>query len=149
MWRWLTGWIHDLPDWLKPAAIGALVLALGAVSRVVFFLPRQFAQPNAILAAFGAVVLSAAGGALAGFAYSLVGSRLRDVPIFGPYLAGIFTVAAYTLAMFAIFWFAFPDMPPSDRDTFDLRNQESLVIWGGVTVFYGLLVGQFWFRRRG
>jgi hypothetical protein len=149
MWLWLTGWIDDLPDWLQPPAIGALVLATMACVRVVFFLPGLLSEPKLVLPAFVAIALSAIGGALAGLSYSLIGSRLRNVPILGPYLTGVFTIGVYGLAMITIIWFAFPDMPASDREMFDLSNHDSLLIWGGMTLVYGVVVGHFWFRQRG
>ena len=148
MWLRLTGWIDGLPDWLQPAAGGALVLALMAAVRVVFFAPDFLSHPKLVLTAFAAIALSATGGALAGLSYSLVGSRLRNVPVLGPYLTGVFTIGVYGLAMITIIWFAFPDMPASDREVLDLRNHDSLLIWGGMTLVYGLVVGHFWFRQR-
>ncbi len=148
MWRRLTGWIDNLPDWLQPAAFGALVLAMMAAVRVVFLLPGLLSEPKLALPAFGAIALSAVGGALAGLSYSLIGSRLRNVPILGPYLTGVFTIGVYLLAMITIFWFASTGMPASDREVFDLRNHVSLLVWGGMTLVYGLVVGHFWFRQR-
>jgi hypothetical protein len=148
MWLRLTGWIDGLPDWLQPPAIGALVLAMMACVRVVIFAPDFLSHPELALTAFGAIALSATGGALAGLSYTLVGSRLRNVPVLGPYLTGVFTIGVYGLAMITIIWFAFPDMPASDRELFDLRNHDSLLIWGGMTLVYGLIVGHFWFRQR-
>ena len=66
-----------------------------------------------------------------------LGRPLRSVPVAGPYLAGVVTVCAYTAALE---WVAERLGSPMITATSDL------VIFLGVSVFFGLGMGRMWFR---
>ena len=142
MLRAIVRFLFALPEWLRPPAIGAAIL-FGIVGvRIVFALPfgivKSAADVNAgLVALFGAT----AAGAVGGFAYSFIGRPLRRVPVVGRYLAGIVCVGAYLAPL--LLW---GDKLFGGKPEFDFHDTSDVVICLVITVFFGVVMGQSWFR---
>ena len=97
-------WIEAAPGWLRPPLVGALIVVALTASRgglfvipivVVFLLltsPTPLVHLGLILLMFGLAIL---GGALAGFSYSFSARWLKQIPLIGPYVAGMVTFFPY------------------------------------------------------
>jgi hypothetical protein len=140
--------IDALPPSLKPAAFGATVVVMFAMARgavylvpvlVVYVLATSPDPWSTLMTAAGIFVLAMLGGALSGFAYSLLGRRLRTAFPGGYYLTGIVTLAPY---MFLL--------------TYIARLTDGIPLWhrprvpdfaisGFMTLLFGVVVGRAWF----
>ncbi|HEY2375781.1 MAG TPA: hypothetical protein VGH98_07360 [Gemmatimonadaceae bacterium] len=138
-----ANWVEARPEWTRPAIYGAAILAAVTSVRAVFMLLGAVRQPRLLLPALGAIVLASAGGAGGGLVYSLIGRPVRRVPVLGPYLAGIITVCGYLGSVLMLMTVA------GDRRELTKNGMaESLVTFGLVSIFFGLIVGHLWFRQR-
>jgi hypothetical protein len=137
----LTTWVQARPEWSRPAFAGALILAAMTMVRVPFLILRGIRQPSLLLVALSAVAAAALAGAGGGLIYSFVGRPARRVPVVGPYLAGIVAVAGYMACILGIIALA-------GEKVLEGGKVEGVVIFGLVTVLFGLIVGHMWFRPR-
>ena len=129
--------IDGLPEWARPAAYGAIALALLTSVRVLFLIPSMLRSPASTLAAaLGTVLLAAAAGAAGGLAYSLTRPWPARLGWIGGYLSGIVCVAAYlgAFGVIALFTFGIPERG-------DLVVM--LVIGVFCSVLFGTLLGKF------
>ncbi|SOD02504.1 hypothetical protein SAMN05216486_10397 [bacterium JGI 053] len=127
--------IDRLPKWARPAAFGAIMLALMTSARILFLLPSMLRSPIAVLTALGTVLLAAAAGGVGGLAYSLTRPRLQRLGWVGGYLSGFVSVAAYmgAIGIVALFVLGMPDR----RDLVPM-----LVIGAFCSALFGTLVGK-------
>lgn len=136
--------IMQLPDWLQPAAWGAVILFALTAVRVVFILPRNLLfhglHGSAVAKAALMPFIVAVGGATGGFGYTLLGKPLRRVPVVGAYLAGIVTAYACLLPLW---WILSVLDPKSAGDSADAGVMIGSMVVAGVIL--GLIVGHTWF----
>jgi len=139
--------IAALPNWLQPAAVGAVLLfgavAPGMLAAVPFlFLFRvDFTISAYLVLASESALAAVSSGAIGGLAYSLIGRPLRRVPVVGRYLAGIVCVAAYLAPLMLCagrLW--------GDDAEVDFHETSQVVIWLGVVLIYGVIMGHTWFK---
>ena len=107
----LEAWLAALPDWLRPALFGPLLLLHFAASRgAIIVLPilaivvlGTSRDPLAdYLYAAKVYLLLLVACAVGGLFYGILGRRIRTVPIIGPYLAGILALFPYVLCLFVV-----------------------------------------------
>jgi hypothetical protein len=133
-----------LPGWARPALFGAvfLVAIVGfrlAIAVPIILLRRGFSVTGLLQVPL-ALGAAAAGGAIGGLGYSFVGKPLRRVPLAGPYLAGIVTVAAYMAGIEVVSLYAFHDPM--------IKGSSDLVIFAILSVIFGAVFGHAGFRDR-
>lgn len=136
-----TNWIERRPEWMRPAFYGAAILAAMTSIRAAFILLGAVRQPRLVLLALGAVAVAALAGAGGGLVYAFVGRPVRRVPVVGPYVAGIITVAGYMGSILTL-------MALTGADRTDGRISASLFAFGIVSILFGLVVGHQWFRPK-
>jgi hypothetical protein len=125
--------------YLGPPLFGGL--ALFAVVAIRMLLNLSSIMQSPLLRAQAPVALAAvtAAGFLAGVAYVALDRPARRVPLIGPYLAGVITIAAYMGAVVVA--------SPFISDEPLMKERSDLVIFAIVTVFFGLFAGHSWFRE--
>jgi len=134
-------WVERRPDWLRPAIHGAVMLAVITLGRGAFVLLfGGFRQPRVIGMVFGAALVAATAGAAGGLVYGLVGRPLRQLPVAGPYLAGVVAAAGYLFAVFSLM----AVIDGSGAEGTDM----SFGLLAGVSVVLGMAIGHFWFRPK-
>ena len=87
---------------------------------------------------FGAV---AGAGCAAGLAYVVLGRPARRLPVVGPYVTGVVTIAAYMGAFVVV--------APFISSEPLLKTRSDAVSFAVITLFVGLLAGRSWFRDKG
>lgn len=130
--------LEKVPAWGRPAAAGAAILGAIVSLRLLFALPSAWSEPARLVEALIALVAAMGAGAAGGFAYSLTRPALRRLGRPGDYLTGIVCVFAYMGALAVVAPVAFGEPMIEDRP--------GLVIFAGLSVFFGLIVGHTWFR---
>jgi hypothetical protein len=138
-WLVVFEWVERIPSSLRPAVVGACVLAALTSIRIIFAIPFLFSEPARLGTAFIAVVAAAAAGAVGGFAFSLTRPWLRTLGRPGDYISGIVAVGAYMGALALVAPLAFGEHI--------IDGAADVAVFGIVTVAFGLLVGHSWFRR--
>jgi hypothetical protein len=133
--------VDALPSWLRPAIWGALALMAMTSVRVLFMLLAIARAPRTLLLALGAVLLAGLGGAMGGLVYSFVGRPLRRVPVAGPYLAGIVSVAGYLLSIGVLLGVA-------GEEDFTSEPGVTLVAFTLFSVVFGCILGHQAFRLK-
>jgi len=128
-----------IPRQLRPALYGAALLIVVVGGRMLFAAPalaRQQASPLQLL-----ITLLAAGGAGAagGLVHGFFGDRLLALPRLGPYIWGVACVSAYMLALVLLAPAAFGERLVADA--------ADAVLYGVLTVFFGLLMGYGYARK--
>jgi drug/metabolite transporter (DMT)-like permease len=118
--------------------VGAVLLAVLVLLRVVFSLPRLINAPSELAAAGLALIAAAAAGAIGGFAYSLTRPAFKRLGRPGDYLTGIVCVFAYVGSIALVAPFAFGERIVEDR--------AGWVLMAIVSVVLGLFIGHSWFR---
>jgi hypothetical protein len=126
--------------YLGPPLFGAAALFLVVAFRMLLHLSSIIHSP--LLRAQAPIALAAVTGAgfLGGAAYVILGRPARRVPVIGPYLAGVITIAAYMGAVLL----ASPFISAEPV----VKQRSDLVIFAIVTVFFGLFAGHSWFREK-
>lgn len=134
--------ISRLPQWLRPAATGAVLVGGLTLVRAFFVLlvSRGANMGQTLLAVLAAVGVGAYGGAVGGFAYALVKKPAARLGKIGPYVIGLVCIYAYLLA------FAIPLDLFTNDDTF--RTPSGWVIGAIIGTLFGLLIGHSWFRQK-
>jgi transcriptional regulator with XRE-family HTH domain len=136
----VAGRIGLLPEWARPAAGGAIILFAFVAARDIFALPFLILRGAPVGQWLPMVLVpfaAALGGAAGGFGYSFLGKPLRPIRVVGRYIAGVVTVTAYMIALGVLFWLIGAPIVTSESDA---------VIFVGVTIFFGLVVGKSWFK---
>jgi hypothetical protein len=131
---------HGRMYYLGPPLFGAAALFLVVAFRMLLHLLSIIHSP--LLRAQAPIVLAAVTGAgfLGGAIYVILGRPARRVPMIGPYLAGVITIAAYMGAVLL----ASPFISAEPL----VKQRSDLVIFAIVTVFFGLIAGHSWFREK-
>lgn len=122
--------VSRLPAWARPAAWGALGLALMTAVRIVVTLPRILHSP---LEALGVVLLAGAAGGVGGLTYSAARPVLRPRGAPGDYLTGILCTMAYTGAIALV---------AGVTGTPVIVNATGFWIFVFVSVLFGTLIGK-------
>jgi hypothetical protein len=100
----LIDWIESLPDAIRPAAYGSLVIVMFMLLKgawlvlpimVVFVVATSETPVADLLHGASIGMLAIVAGGLSGLAYGLVGRHLRVAFPGGRYIAGLMTVAPY------------------------------------------------------
>jgi hypothetical protein len=94
-----------------------------------------------VLVALGALAAASVAGAGGGLIYYFVGRPTRRVPVVGPYLAGVVVVAGYMGCIVTI-------MAIGGAKDVMIGSSADAIIFGAITVFFGLIVGHMWFRPK-
>ena len=132
-----------LPGWLQPALLGAVAVG-GIVSlRLLWVLPALFIEPVVVWEAFVVVMVGAAGGAMGGLAYSLLGRPLLKVPRAGPYLTGIVLVGGYMGVLSFLIPYVDPDAPSL------LGSRTGIFSLVFCVLVFGIVIGRSWFTGPG
>jgi uncharacterized membrane protein HdeD (DUF308 family) len=144
----LAARIDTLPPSIRPAAFGAMLVVMFAMARgasiilpiIVVYVRATSPDPWAsLMTGVGIAVLAMIGGALSGFAYSLVGRHLRKAIPGGYYLTGIVTLAPYMFVLSYI-------VRLSDGVSLWHRPRGGEVAISGVlTLAFGIALGRAWF----
>jgi hypothetical protein len=120
-----------LPAWLRPSYYGALIIGASAIVKSIIMLPMlSRAEPIQLVTAWLVAMLA---GAIAGAVWTVSRRWLMPIPVVGPYLSGIITIAAYMAAVLIVF-VRFGGL----KLTFDLQ---AFIGLGIVTVVVGLGLG--------
>jgi hypothetical protein len=133
--------IRRLPQWLRPAATGAVLVGAWTILRAFFILlgTRGAHAGHTLLMVLEAVGLGAYGGAVGGFAYTLAKKPAARLGVFGPYALGLACGYAYLLA------FGIPLRFLTSEETF--RTTSGWVLLVIIGTVFGLLLGHFLFRK--
>jgi hypothetical protein len=142
-------WIDDRPAWIRPALYGALLVPAWAVRKgaliiipiagVVVLLTHEHPF-QAIGRGLLIFTLAVGGAALSGLAYSLLGRRVRDARLIGPYLAGWLSCWPYVFVLLVIM-----RLYEGTPVTTSFEDSEWFVLGFG-TFYVGAMVGFFLFR---
>ena len=128
-----------VPKWARPALGGAALLFSIVLLRVFLMIPAIIADPGAHLpAALLALAMGPVGGAMGGFAYSVVRGPFRRLGPAGDYLTGVVVVITYMLSLAAVAPIAFGETM--------IEKPSDLVIFVVLSVIFGLVLGRTWFR---
>lgn len=132
--------VSRLPEWARPAAWGALFLFVLTYVRIVFLLPRIFAQKVPLDFTFnliGASFVAAGGGAMGGLAYWFIAKPFLRVPVAGPYITGVITVVAYMGSIALAMTIAGENL---------IESWEDVPVFLLISAFFGLVVGWSFFK---
>lgn len=131
---------HGRMYYLGPPLFGAVALFAIVGVGLLAKLPNIVRNSALLLPSLAALASATGAGCLAGVAYVVLGRPARRVHIIGPYLAGVITIAAYmgALLLASPFFSAEPLV----------KGRSDLMLFAGITVFFGLFAGHSWFRER-
>ena len=132
--------ISRLPSWMRPAAIGALLLAVMTCLRGVFIVALHPSIRSVVLF-LGALVIASAGGALAGLAFTIVRKVMAPLGTVGELLTGIVLSCVYVFGILipAHYWF---------NDT-TLRTRTDWVVAFVTATFFGIVATMaYWGNER-
>jgi hypothetical protein len=134
--------LKRLPQWLRAAAVGGVVVGVFAILRVAgMAVAGEGPSPlNALLLIAALTVGGAYLGAVAGITYAIVRDPLRKIGRAGDYVAGVLCVWAYLLASMI------PMQLLTGRAAFATPGEAAAVAVGSAVL--GVIIGHFWFRRR-
>jgi hypothetical protein len=132
--------VSALPRWVRPAAVGALLMGTVAVIRAIatLFLRGGAPSPRLLLVVLGSIGLGAYGGLVGGVAYALVREPSRRWGRLGDYATGLVCAYAFLLA------FGIPAALSSAENTF--RTPGAWAVLGAMGTLFGLVIGHHWFR---
>jgi len=135
--------IQRLPGWLRPAAVGAILIGGLTVVRAILLLVLRRADPSLelVLTVLAAIGVGAYGGAVGGLAYGAARERTKKLGAFGPYALGVICVYAYLLA------FGIPLAVFGGEDVF--RSASGWIAFTIAGTVFGLIIGRSWFRDSG
>lgn len=135
-----SDWLDRLPSWARPAAVGAAILAAMTLpGAAIGALVQGIDDPSMIVILPFAVLMASGAGAVGGLVYSFLGRPLRKLGRVGDYPAGIVSVFGYMGAIAIVSELLFNEPI--------IEGSAGLLIFVGVSVFFGLLVGHWWFRE--
>lgn len=131
------GWMYYLWPPLFGAAALVVIVGLRMLANLSSITrnPAMRAQVPRVL---GAV---AGAGCAAGVAYVVLGRPARRLPVVGPYVTGVITIAAYMGAFVVV--------APFISSEPLIESRSDVIIYAVITVFFGLLAGHSWFRDKG
>jgi len=136
----LVGAIQRLPAWLRPAAVGALIVAVMTIFRALVITIARGAPPSwGLLGTVAAAIgVGAYAGAVGGAAYTLVRGPTASLGRLAPYTRGLACAYAYLLAFgVPLALFGHEEMFPTGFGWLALAVVGTLM---------GILVGHMWFR---
>lgn len=133
--------IRRLPQWLRPAATGAVIIGAMTLVRAFFMLvfSHGASAGHTLLIVLEAVGVGAYAGAIGGAAYALVKKPAGHLGKVGPYVIGVVCIYAYLLA------FGIPLTLFTSDDT--LRTPGDWLIAAIIGTVFGLFIGHSWFRK--
>ncbi|MEJ2217464.1 MAG: hypothetical protein P8099_12705 [Gemmatimonadota bacterium] len=136
--RWFMAKVQLLPKWARPAAYGgALIGGIVVIRAALAGLAVGFSF-HLLETAGAGIGIGVYMGAVGGIAYHLVREPFRAFGRAGDYLTGIVCMFAYLLAI------GVPvDLLTNDPD---FRGLTSWIVFSGVAVVFGLVIGHTWFR---
>ncbi len=139
----VAGTIQRLPGWLRPAAVGAILIGGLTIVRAILLLVLRRAAPSLelLLTVLAAAGVGAYGGAVGGLAYGAAREWTKKLGAFGPYALGVICVYAYLLA------FGIPLAVFGGEDMF--RTASGWIAFTIVGTIFGLIIGRSWFRDSG
>ena len=139
----VAGTIQRLPGWLRPAAVGAILIGGLTIVRAILLLVLRRAAPSLelLLTVLAAAGVGAYGGAVGGLAYGAAREWTKKLGAFGPYALGVICVYAYLLA------FGIPLAVFGGEDMF--RSAPGWIAFTIVGTIFGLIIGRSWFRDSG
>ncbi len=139
----MPGWMHifaafgRVPTSLRPAAVGAAVLAAIVSLRAVVAIPAIIAKPAMAVELLVAILSAAAAGASGGFAFTLVRPTFKRLGRPGDYLTGIVCVGAYLTSLALVAPIAFGEPL--------LERRADWIALGIGSLLFGSVVGHSWF----
>jgi hypothetical protein len=137
-WMRMFAWIGRLPPAVRPATVGAMVLAGLVAVRILLVIPSLVTVPGLLSDALLAMLAAASAGAVGGFAYTVSRPTLRGLGRPGDYLAGIVSVLATLTAIAVAAPLAFGESIVNDR--------QGVVTMVVIAVVVGSIIGHTWFR---
>jgi hypothetical protein len=144
----LGAWVDGLPDTVRPAVFGALIIVMFMMVRgawlvapiAIVYVLATSPTPGADLARGSEVVLLAMfAGGVSGLVYGLLGRHLQKAFPGGRYVTGIVTIAPY------MFLLPFVSRLIDHERFWSTLTTEDLVIAGLMTLIFGLVMGHSWF----
>jgi hypothetical protein len=144
----LIDWIESLPDAIRPAAYGSLVIVMFMLLKgawlvlpimVVFVVATSETPVADLLHGASIGMLAIVAGGLSGLAYGLVGRHLSVAIPGGRYLAGLITVAPYMFVLPLIIRLIDHEPLWTPLSEGDIR------VSGIMTVIFGIVFGHSWF----
>ena len=132
--------VSRLPQWARPAAVGALLVGALTLFRAILMtvLQRAPVTLELVLTILAAIGLGAYGGLVGGVAYSLVRNPTRRLGRLGDYVTGVACVHAYLAA------FGIPAALFTKEEMFRSVLGWAILLIGGSVI--GLIIGHTWFR---
>jgi hypothetical protein len=130
--------MERVPEFLRPAAYGAALLAAIVSLRALVVIPSLIARPALVLDLLVAILAAAGAGASGGLVFSMVRPTLRTLGRPGDYLTGIVCVGAYMASLVLVAPVAFGE------DL--LKGRSGWFAYGIVTILMGLVIGHSWFK---
>jgi xanthosine utilization system XapX-like protein len=144
----LGNWVDGLPDTIRPAVFGALIIVMFMMVRgawlvvpfAIVYVLATSSTPAADLARGMEVVLFAMfAGAMSGLVYGLLGRHLKRAFPGGRYMTGIVTIAPYMFLLPLI------SRLIDGKPVRTALSTGDIVIAGSMTVIFGLAMGHSWF----
>jgi hypothetical protein len=129
------------PSWVKPPAVGALLLLVITFLRGVIMIPVIARDPAQVLNFLGALVVAPAAGAVAGFAYLGIRPPLRFLGVIGDLVTGVVLATVYMFAILVPGKYLFGDNSLATRTDWI----ETVVIAAGFGIV-GTIT--YWYHRR-
>jgi transcriptional regulator with XRE-family HTH domain len=128
--------LQQLPEWARPAAIGALIGAALVLFRFVFFLVARGPSVSLLTTAGQAAAAAAVSGALGGLAYTRVRRPFSRLGRAGHYLTGVTSL----VTAFGAFGSIFSVLGENPK----LNGPTDWLLLLGVGAVIGLFVGHGW-----
>jgi hypothetical protein len=145
----IVEWVEGQPEWARPILYSSMIVPAFAIRRggviiiplaVVYSIYASSSVLSLLATLVGVFGIAIGGAALGGASYSFVGRHARHVPIIGPYLTGIISIAPYIAALTLLL-----RLKESVSLTASISPLE-LATFGAGTMLFGLLIGFMWFR---
>jgi hypothetical protein len=140
--------IDSLPDWLRPAAFGALFIVAFAMMRgawiilpivVIYVFATDPAPWQFVAHGFAIAGLAMLAGGLSGLAYGLVGRHIQRAFVGGWYLTGVVTATPYAILLTYI------DRLFDHKPLLAPLAGQDLGLSAGLALFIGIVIGHSWF----
>lgn len=144
----LGEWVDGLPDTIRPAVFGALIIVMFMMVRgawlvapiaIVYVLATSPTPAADLTRGIEVVLFAMFAGGMSGLAYGLLGRHLQRAFPGGHYVTGIVTIAPYMFLLPLVIRLI--DRKP----VWTALSTEDLVISSSMTVMFGLVMGHSWF----
>jgi hypothetical protein len=140
-WMRMVAWIDRLPQGVRPAVVGALILAGLVAVKILLAVPELVNNPGRLRGAFLEMLVAASAGAIGGFAYTVARPTLRGLGRVGDYLAGVVSVLAALTAIAVAAPIAF------GRSLVD--DGAGVLTLVATAMVVGTIIGHTWIRETG